>query len=146
MRTALTGVAIALLGSAGHAPAGEFGSADEAKAMLENAVVAIKTDKAGALRQISSGEAGFRDRDLYPFCVGPDGIFSAHPALVGQSLKDLTDKTGKSLGQEMYEVAREGTISRVDYQWPRPGMATPVAKAIYVTRVDDQVCAVRYYR
>jgi signal transduction histidine kinase len=146
MRTALTGAAVVLLASAGHTPAGEFGSADEAKAMLENAVIALKTDKADALRQISAGTTGFRDRDLYPFCVGPDGNFSAHPALVGQSLKDLTDKSGKSLGQEMYEAAREGRISRVDYVWPHPGMATPVAKAIYVTRVDDQVCAVRYYK
>jgi signal transduction histidine kinase len=146
MRTALSGVLVALLVSAGHALAGEFGSADEARAMLENAVAAIKADKAAALGQFRAGEAGFRDRDLYPFCIGPDGNFSAHPALIGQSLKDLTDKTGKALGEEIVQVAKEGQISEVPYLWPHPGTANPVTKAIYVTRVDDQVCGVRYYK
>jgi hypothetical protein len=101
MKTPLIGVFVALLLSAGYVLAGEFGSADEAKAMLENAVVALKADKDNALRHISSGEAGFRDRDLYPFCVGPDGNFSAYPAQVGQRLKDMTDKSGKALGNQM---------------------------------------------
>lgn len=146
MKKPITGVSVALLLAAGYALAGEFGSADEAKAMLENAVVALKADKASALRQFSSGEAGFRDRDLYPICIGPDGNFSAHPALVGQNLKDMTDKSGKALGDQMYQVAKEGQISEVTYSWPRPGTAAPVAKAILVTRIDDQVCAVRYYK
>ena len=146
MRTAFIGASIALLVDAGQVPAAEVGSADEAKAMPERVAAAIATDKEAALRQLSAGTGGFRDRDLYPFCVGPDGNFSAHPALVGQNLHDLTDKNGKALGVELYEAAREGQIAKVDYAWPRPGTATPVAKAIYVTRVDDQVCGVRYYK
>src|SRR5512136_697213 len=93
--------------------AGSFGTADEAKAMLERAVVALKANQADALAKFTKGEDGFKDRDLYPFCGGPDGNFTAHPTLVGKSLKDLKDKAGKPLGQEIYTAAKEGKISEV---------------------------------
>ena len=124
----------------------EYGTAAEAKAMLEKAVAAVKADKPGALAKFQKGEGGFKDRDLYPFCGGPDGNFTAHPSLVGKSLKELKDKSGKVLGEEMYKVAAEGRIAEVAYMWPRPGSTDPVAKVSYVTKVGDQVCAVGYYK
>jgi signal transduction histidine kinase len=126
--------------------AGSFGTADEAKAMLERAVTALKANKAEALAQFTKGEGGFKDRDLYPFCGGPDGNFTAHPKLVGKSLKDLKDKAGKPLGQDIYATANEGTISEVSYMWPRPDSTEPVQKISFVTKVGDQVCAVGYYK
>ncbi len=130
----------------GFARAAEFGTAAEAKAMLEKAVAALKADKAGALAKFAKGEGGFKDRDLYPFCGGPDGNFTAHPTLTGKSLKDLKDKAGKGLGAEMYKVAAEGKIAEVSYMWPRPGQTEPVQKVSFVTKVGDQVCAVGYYK
>ena len=47
--------------------AAEFGTAEEAKAMLERAVAAVKEDKAKALEMFNKGEDGFKDRD--PLCV-----------------------------------------------------------------------------
>jgi signal transduction histidine kinase len=138
--------AAALAGLAFAAVAGEFGTSAEAKAMLEKAVAALKADKAGALAKFAKGEGGFKDRDLYPFCGGPDGNFTAHPTLVGKSLKDLKDKTGKPLGEEIYKVAQEGKIAEVSYMWPRPVTTEPVPKVSYVTKVGDQVCAVGYYK
>jgi len=138
--------ALVVLSLAGVARAGEFGTAAEARAMLDKAVAALKADKAGALAQFTKGEGGFKDRDLYPFCGGPDGKFTAHPKLVGQSLKELKDKAGKALGAEMYQVAKEGKVAEVAYMWPRPGSNDPVAKVSYVTKVGDQVCAVGYYK
>jgi signal transduction histidine kinase len=125
---------------------GDFGTADEAKAMLEKAVTALKADKQASLVQFTKGEGGFKDRDLYPFCGGPDGNFTAHPTLVGKSMKDLKDKAGKPIGQEFYAVAKPGNISEVAYMWPRPGQTEPVQKISFVTKVDDQVCAVGYYK
>lgn len=130
----------------GLAQAGEFGTAAEAKTMLEKAVAAVKADKAGALAKFAKGEGGFKDRDLYPFCGGPDGNFTAHPTLTGKSLKELKDKAGKGLGAEMYQVAAEGKIAEVAYMWPRPGQTEPVQKVSFVTKVGDQVCAVGYYK
>jgi signal transduction histidine kinase len=132
--------------SAATAVAAEYGSAAEAKAMLEKAVAAVKADKAGSLAKFTKGEGGFKDRDLYPFCGGPDGNFTAHPSLAGKSLKDLKDKAGKALGEEIYKVAVEGKISEVSYMWPRPGSNDPVQKVTFVTKVTDQVCAVGYYK
>ncbi|HEY4719397.1 MAG TPA: cache domain-containing protein [Candidatus Methylomirabilis sp.] len=124
----------------------QYGTAAEAKAMLEKAVGALKANKGKALAEFTKGEGGFKDRDLYPFCGGPDGNFTAHPSLTGKSLKDLKDKAGKPLGAEMYKVATEGKISEVSYMWPRPGQTEPVQKVSYVTKVGDEVCAVGYYK
>lgn len=123
-----------------------FGSADEARAMLERAVAAIQADEAAALEAFRTGGDGFKDRDLYPFCGGPDGMFTAHPSLTGKSLRSLQDKTGKALGEEIYATATEGSIAEVAYMWPRPGETDPVQKISYVTKVGDHVCAVGYYQ
>jgi signal transduction histidine kinase len=126
---------------------GQFGTAAEAKAMLEKAVTAVKADKAKALADFNSPSGTFRDRDLYVFCAGPDGIITAHPAIKGQQITSLVDKTGKKLGEAIVAAAKEGQIAEVDYMWPRPGAdTTPVKKFTYVTKVGDQVCGVGYYQ
>jgi len=145
-RTIFWSAVIAFTLSVPAAFAAEFGTADEAKAMLEKAVQAMQADQSAALENFTKGQDGFKDRDLYPFCGGPDGNFTAHPSLVGKSLKDLNDKAGKPLGQEIYSVAKEGEISEVSYMWPRPGSDEPVQKVTYVTMIGDQICAVGYYQ
>jgi len=114
--------------------------------MLEKAVAAVKANKADALAKFTKGEGGFKDRDLYPFCGGPDGNFTAHPSLVGKSLKELKDKAGKPLGEEIYAKAKEGTIGEVSYMWARPGTTDLVQKVSFFTKIGDQVCAVGYYK
>lgn len=142
-----TAMAATMVVSAGMAlAAGDFGSADEAKAMLQKAAAAVMIDKAGALAKFAKGEDGFKDRDLYPFCGGPDGNFTAHPSLTGKSLMDLKDKSGKELGKEIYATAKEGQVGEVNYMWPRPGTTDPVQKVTFVTKIGDQVCAVGYYK
>ena len=142
----IAALSVMVVVGAATAIAAEYGTAAEAKAMLEKAVAAVKKDKAKALEMFAKGEGGFKDRDLYVFCGGPDGNFTAHPKLTGKSLKNLKDKAGKPLGQEIYQTAQEGKISQVSYMWPRPGSETPVQKVTYVTKVDDEVCAVGYYK
>ena len=46
-----------------------YGTSEEAEAMLEKAVAAVKQDKAKALDMFNKGEDGFKDRDLYVFCA-----------------------------------------------------------------------------
>jgi signal transduction histidine kinase len=94
----------------------------------------------------TKGESGYKEKDLYVFCGGPDGNFTAHPKLVGKSLKDLKDKSGKALGEEIYKGAKEGGMTEVTYMWPRPGEEKPSEKVAYVEKVGDQVCAVGYYK
>ncbi len=136
------------LGFAGSALAADSGSAEEAKAMLGKVVASMKADQPGTLARITKGAGEFRDRDLYAFCGGPDGTFSAHgtdSGLVGKSMKQLKDRNGKGVGAAIYEAAREGKVAEVAYVWPRPGSTDPVPKVAFVTRVGDQVCGVGYY-
>lgn len=138
-------VILAMLASQ-FAFAAEFGSAKEARAMLDRAVADVKKDKAAALAKFNKGEAPFKDRDLYPFCMSLDGTTTAHPSYVGKNIKDLKDKSGKAFGQEIMKVAEEGKVKEVAYMWPKPGQTEPVQKVSYVTKVGDQVCGVGYYR
>ena len=139
-------ILVGLLASPCAFAASEYGSAKEARAMLNKAVAEVKKDKAAALDKFNKGEAGFKDRDLYPFCADLDGNTTAHPTHKGKDLKVLTDKKGKAFGQEIFKVAKEGKISEVSYMWPKPGQTDPVKKVTYVTRVGDQVCGVGYYK
>ena len=60
--------------------AADFGTAEEAKVMLEKAVAAVKQDKAKALDMFNNGGGGFKERDLYVFCANAsDGIITAQP-------------------------------------------------------------------
>jgi hypothetical protein len=127
----------------------EYGSAAEARGMLEKTVAAIKADKAKALAMINNGEGGFKDRDLYPACSGLDGKVTAHPdkTRLGMDRNSMKDETGKAYGAEIMKVASEETITEVSYMFPRPGPdKTPVQKVAYVTRVGDRVCLVGYYK
>jgi hypothetical protein len=148
LRTLLASLAVAV--ALALAPAGaqaQFGSPAEAKAMLEKATAALKADKAKALAAFNAGATGFKDRDLYVFCAGPDGVITAHPAIKGQQIRSLVDKNGMKLGEAILAAAAENKIAEVAYMWPRPGAdTTPVAKVSYVTKVGDQVCGVGYYK
>jgi hypothetical protein len=69
---------ILVLSTAASVWAADFGTAEEAKAMLEKAVAAVKEDKAKALDMFNNGEGGFKDRDLYVWCANAsDGIVTA---------------------------------------------------------------------
>jgi signal transduction histidine kinase len=144
MFAAITSLAFSAL-AVGQA---QFGTAAEAKTMLEKAVAAVKADKTKALDQMQKGEGGFKDRDLYAFCANAsDGIITAHPSLKGKNIREIKDKNGKALGEEMMKVATEGKVDEVSYMWPRPGAdTTPVQKVSFVTKAADQVCGVGYYK
>jgi hypothetical protein len=135
--------------TAGYAQKAEFGTAAEAKAMLEKTIAAVKADKSKALAMINKGEGGFRDRDLYPACSGLDGKVTAHvdKTRIGMDRNTMKDTAGRAYGAEIMKVAAEGKIAEVSYMFPRPGAdKTPVQKVAFVTKVGDQVCLVGYYK
>ena len=139
---------LALALAAGSALAQDFGTAEEAQAMLEAAVAAIDADEAAALAAFTAGEPPFLDRDLYVFCGGADGLLSAHganAALIGEEMRALVDANGFAFGEAFYATAVEDEHRTVEYHWPRPGETEPVAKVSYVTMAGDQMCGVGYY-
>src|SRR5215467_9693761 len=78
-RTLMIGAASALaLSAAAFAQQGS--SPQEARAMLDKAIAAVKADQAVAIAMFLKGEGGFLDRDLYPFCFRiADGKLLASP-------------------------------------------------------------------
>ncbi len=71
--------ALASFVSVGSIAAQELGTADQAKAMLDRAIVALKSDEPGALSKFNDpSNRQFHDRDLYIFCFDvSDGKITA---------------------------------------------------------------------
>ena len=156
MIAAASAAVLTLSSTAFAQQAGQFGTADEAKAMLVKAVAAVKADKVKALDMFNKGEGGFLDRDLYPFCSNlSDGktLAIGNPnakQLLGTDQRTFTDSTGKAFGMELYAAGQkpEGQITEVGpYMFVRPGPDTkPVPKVSFVARVGDIYCGVGYYK
>jgi signal transduction histidine kinase len=155
MMAAASATVLALSAAAFAQQPGQYGTAEEAKAMLLKAVAAVKADKTKALEMFSKGEGGFLDRDLYPFCFNiSDGkaLAIGNPnakQLVGQDLRTFKDPTGKEFGKEQYAAAQkpEGQITEVSYLFPKPGAdPKPVPKVSFITRASDLGCGVGYYK
>ena len=134
-------VAVFLL-TAASIQAAQSGTADEAKAMLDRAVAAVKADKTTALDIFNKGKGGFKDRDLYVFCANAfDGIVTAHPTAKGEQLKDIKGKKGYPFGQEMMQKATEGKISEITYWWPRPGSDSRWKRPPFTPRSETRFAA-----
>jgi signal transduction histidine kinase len=139
------GIYVAVVSTAAFAQKPQYGTAEEAKAMLEKAVAAVKADKTKALDMFNKGEEGL-DRDLYVFCANAsDGVETAHPTHRGSKLTNIKDMNGFAFGNEIMKTATEGKIGEVAYMWPRPESDTPVQKVTFFTKVEDQICGVGYY-
>jgi hypothetical protein len=136
-----------LLTPAMSVQAAQYGTAEEAKAMLNKAVAAVQEDRAKALDMFNKGEGGFKDRDLYVFCANAsDGIVTAHPTNKGKELRDIEGSHGAPFGREIMQTATEGTIKEVTYWLPRPGTDKPLEKTSFYTKISDQICGVGYYK
>ena len=119
-------VAAALSWNVGLVSAQSSGTAAEAKAMLDNAVAALKTNEATALAAFNDkGNTKFHDRDLYVFCYDmTDGKFTAHanPAMMGTDVRALKAKDDP-LGQRIFDTINKssgGSVLTVDYNFRSP--------------------------
>ena len=118
----------------------EFGTAEQAKAMLDRVVTALKDDKRKALEDFNDGNGGFKDRDLYVLCANAsDGIITASPTSNGMNLNDFPP------GKNVMKTATEGEVRETTYWWPRPGSIKPLRKHTFYTKVGDQICGVGYW-
>jgi signal transduction histidine kinase len=137
-----------LVAASGHAA--EHGTPLEAKAMLAKAVAHYKeVGRKQALADFTGKKAPFSDRDLYVFCIGPDGSLSAnggYPSFVGQPVDILKDAGGKPLGKALLAAgAREGGGS-VEYPHINPVTHMPQTKVSFVQKAGDDVCGVGAYQ
>jgi hypothetical protein len=144
--------AAVLLWSGALLGAEQLGTADDAKAMIERAIAALKDNEASALKAFNDGKNNqFRDRDLYVYCFSmADGKFTAYnePFLLGADIRKLK-LYGEPMGQQAFDLAHdapEGSIVTIEYKLPKPGTNTPSPKEAYQARVGDQACGVAYYK
>jgi signal transduction histidine kinase len=130
------------------ASAHDTGNPEEALAMLERAAVEMKSDPEAAIVKFNKGLQGFQDRDLYVFCVAPDGKLISHTSQtkLGNEVNEFIDKRGKEAGKEILQNAKEGEVAQVRYASSRPGESEVLSKVSYITRVAGVVCGVGYYK
>ena len=123
------------------APA-DFGSKDEAVAMVQRVEDTFKKDGADATFKTVSDPSSkeFHDRDLYPFIYNMAGVCVAHgarPALIGKNLIDIKDQDGKYLIREMVDLLKTKESGWIDYKWPNPQTNKIEDKSSYVEKLGD---------
>jgi len=137
-----------ILSVAALAAAATRGTPDEAKAMLAKAAAHYKSaGRAQALKDFNAGKAPFRDRDLYVFCIAPDGMTLANggfPQYVGTSVNTLKDAEGKPLGKRLIDSANKGSGS-VEYLWTNPMTKKAEWKISYTAKLGTDICGVGAY-
>jgi hypothetical protein len=150
-RLSLSAIAtLSLLLGTTLANAQQFGTVEEAGAMLERAVTALKSDETKALREFSDpNNKQFHDRDLYVSCFRiSDGKFTAFPGpgMIGVDVR--TFKFGDDpIGQRAFDAIQgiqEEAVATMDYNFPKSGK--PALKQSLETRIGNQGCGVAYYK
>jgi hypothetical protein len=78
-------------------------------------------------------------------CASPRRRRPTSPPLTNQEVGS-SFTNGSLLGEKVFNATKAGTISTVNYNFPKPGTTDPVAKESYVTQVGNQGCGVGYYK
>ena len=131
------------------ANAQQFGTAEEARAMLDRAVAALRSDRIKALREFNDADnKEFHDRDLYVSCFNiADGVFTAAPsAMVGMDIRSF-NVGDDPIGQKAFDAIQgtpEGNVVTMDFNFPKAGK--PAVKQSLETRIGDQGCAISFYK
>lgn len=132
------------------ASAAQYGTPDEAVAMVKKAVTFAKAKgKDQLLAEVSNSKGQFIDRDLYLSVYDLNGTVLAHgvnPKLIGKSVYTLTDPDGKLFIQEILTQAKANGKGREDYKWPHPVTKEYQAKSAYFEVVDGVVVSCGFYK
>jgi uncharacterized protein len=130
--------------------AAEFGTRDEAVAMVRRVQERFKKDGAEAtFRVINNG--AFNDRDLYPWVHTIDGTLhvanGAFPQIRGKNLHDMRDQDGKFTTQEFMRIASTPPYRGwSDFRWLNPKTNTIEDKSAWVERMGDYLIGVGIYK
>jgi len=145
-------VASVLLSNKAGLAAAQFGTGEEARAMLDRAIAALKDNQAAALKAFNDEKnKQFRDRDLYVYCFSlADGKFTAYesPMLLGADIREMK-LYNEPMGQQAFDIVKdapEGSVVTLEYKLPKPGTNTPAPKEALQARIGEQACGVAYYK
>ena len=144
-------LALAFAGLAyGSAGAADRATKEQAVAMVQKAVAAIKSAGAEKIYKDVTGKAAeFEDRDLYIAIYCMDGTVLAHGSnakLVGKKMIDAEDVDGKPFVKERVELARTQPSFWQDYKFVDPLSKKVEPKQMYCERLDETVVCGGVYK
>lgn len=146
----LTAIVVFAVGVASHAFGAEFGTKDEAIAMVKKAVEYVKkegSEKAYAAFDKKPGE--FTDRDLYVLVYGMNGHVLAHGAnakLIGKDMIEVQDVDGKYYVKERLALAGKQPSFWQDYKFVNPVTKKIEPKEAYCERLGDAIICSGVYK
>jgi signal transduction histidine kinase len=152
MRIAASALLLVLLIIPLQAATSDFGTKDEAIAMVKRAQEMFKKDGAEATFKAVDDPSNkeFHDRDLYVYIYNLSGVCVAHgarPALIGKNLIDIKDQDGNYLIRAHIEIAKGAGSGWVSYKWPNPLTNKIEDKTSYVEKMgDDYFVGVGVYK
>lgn len=148
MRTLLSLTLCCGLISAAYAA--EFGTAEEAQALVKKAVAHIQSvgpEKAYA--DFTTKKPDFVDRDLYIFVISSKGITLAHGSndkLVGKDMLELKDLDGKAFIREIVEKAKTQNNYSVDYKFTDPVTKKILPKILFCEKLNETAVCSGFYK
>ena len=120
---------------------------EEAKALLEQAVTAVKANPAAAFAAFNDLNGKFIQDDLYVFAIDvKEAKFRAHgatPRLIGTDALNLKDPTGKPLLKDM--ISSASSKGSLEYHWRNPVTEKVEAKKTFMRNVNNLLIGVGYY-
>ncbi|MFZ6723384.1 cache domain-containing protein [Undibacterium sp. Ji49W] len=129
--------------------AAEHGTANEAKAMVQKAIDAMKKNGIEAtIAEINKRDGQYQDRDLYVVVYDVKGKNVAHlnPKMVGKDMIDLTDVDGKFFIRERLEMVKAKGKGWQDYKFVNPTTKQIEPKSMYVEKFEGVIVGCGIYK
>lgn len=141
--------AIALIAVAScEEKAAERGTAEEAQAMVANAIAVFDAKGETVFADITQQKEGYRDRDLYIFVIGPDQKVVAHGGFaerVGINVLEQVDPDGKEYGKAFIAEATADGVW-VDYKFNDPESGEVLPKSSWVVLHNGYIFGCGIYK
>jgi TRAP-type uncharacterized transport system substrate-binding protein len=147
----IPGALIAVVVLSGAARAAEFGTRDEAIAMVHRVQEMFKKLGPEATFQAVKRKApGTIDRDLYAYILDLNGVVMANGAIptmtTGTNLINARDQNGKYFMREQMDICKGPQRGWVDFRFLSPLTQTIEDKSSYLERMGDYCVGVGIYR
>jgi cytochrome c len=143
-------VGLFLLSTGALVFAAEFGTAQEAEAMVKKAVSLINAEgREKAFAEFCNPKGKFVDRDLYITVYDLKGTCLAHganPKMVGKDLIGLKDPDGKEFVKERVELAKTKDKFWQDFKFTNPLSKKIEPKRMYCEKAGDILVSCGIYK
>jgi len=117
------------------------GTADEAQALVQNAVAFFKSSGRASLASITEQRDEFADRDMYVFAWDRSLVyhaFAGKPENVGKQAAQIIGTDVTQLTRDVWDAAQRGG-GWVDYDFLNPATGLIAPKTSYVVPVEDNL-------